>query len=517
MSWSGRLGGKARYTGPTWTVPLEKLKVAIVERGALESAKNGDIICTVRSGTKGSTVATTIRWIIDAGVQVVKGDKLVELDDSGLVEQRKDQQIVVDKARADMLAAVEAYNITLSQNESDLQAKRIAVELARIDLKKYQKGEFPQLLKDVLGRIKVAESDLEQQRDRAAWAKRMLKKGYFSASQAEAEQSRLQSYELALSKLQEEQRVLVDPEYGLKMRTEADLGNKVKQAADELDRAKAQASAKEVQARIDRDTKKSIHQQGLDKLKEIEEEIKKCRLVAPQDGLVVYYVSDQARGGGGAQQAIVAQGEPVREGQKLMQIPDLAHMVVNVRVHEAWVSALHNEKSPTDKRTWQPSEIRIDAIPNRVFHGHVKTVDTVAGQQDWFASDVKLYKTMVSIDEAVEGLKPGMSAEVTILADESPTEVMVVPVQAIIGAISLGATPRCYVVGANGQPEPRDVVVGLSNQRFVEVKSGLAVGDNVVLNPAALLAEEGSKSGAEKEAEGQNSAGAGKGGSKTQK
>ena len=61
---------------------------------------------------------------------------------------------------------------------------------------------------------------------------------------------------------------------------------------------------------------------------------------------------------------------------------------------------------------------------------------------------MKLYKTVVSIDEPVEGLKPGMSAEVTIYADESPTDVMVVPVQAIVGTISLGARPRCFVRGA---------------------------------------------------------------------
>ena len=60
------------FSGPTCDVKLEKLKVAIVERGSLESAKNGDIICTVRSGTKGSTNATTIKWILDAGVEVKK-------------------------------------------------------------------------------------------------------------------------------------------------------------------------------------------------------------------------------------------------------------------------------------------------------------------------------------------------------------------------------------------------------------------------------------------------------------
>src|SRR5262245_586350 len=77
----GGLFGSASFTGPTWTVKRDKLKVTIVARGNLESAKNGDIICNVRSGTKGSTSATTIKWLIDNGMEVKKGDKVIELDD----------------------------------------------------------------------------------------------------------------------------------------------------------------------------------------------------------------------------------------------------------------------------------------------------------------------------------------------------------------------------------------------------------------------------------------------------
>ena len=484
---ASKLFGKAPFTGPTYTVRKEKLKVAIVERGTLESAKNGDIVCTVRSGTKGSTIATTIKWIIDPGVQVVKGDKLMELDSSGFVEQLKDQKIKVDQAKANWVTANEQYRIQESQNESDIEAAKNALDLAKIDLKKYVEGEFIQALEDVEGRIETARSDLENWKDRAAWSARMHKKGLMSKVQADADESRVDASRIALTKVETEKRVLVD---FIKGRTIQDLSAKLAEANRALDRVKSQARAKLAQADADRLAKDSVYKQELTRKQEIEAEIAKCLVLAPQDGLVVYYVSDQVRGGGGSQHSIVAQGEPVREGQKMMQIPDLSHMVVNVRVHEAMVSTLHNEKDPKDKSSWQPAEIRIDAIPNRVLRGHVKTVDTVAAQQDWFASDVKLYKTVVSIDEPVEGLKPGMSAEVTIYADESPTEVMVVPVQAIIGTISLGASPKCFVVGADGQPKLRDIVVGMSNQRLVEVQSGLNEGDKVVLDAAPLLAED---------------------------
>ena len=180
MSWAGKLLGKAPFTGPTWTVPKEKLKVAIVERGTLESARNGDIVCTVRSGTKGSTIATTIKWIIEPGVQVVKGDKLVELDSSGFVEQLKDQKIKVDQAKAAWVTANEQYHIQESQNESDIEAAKNTLDLARIDLEKYEKAEFVQALEDVDGRIEIARADLDIWADAFSWSSRMVRKGYMS-------------------------------------------------------------------------------------------------------------------------------------------------------------------------------------------------------------------------------------------------------------------------------------------------------------------------------------------------
>src|SRR5262249_34043998 len=58
--WSGSLFGSPPFNGPTWTVRKERPKIAIVERGSLESAKNSDIVCNVKAGTKGGTVSSTI-------------------------------------------------------------------------------------------------------------------------------------------------------------------------------------------------------------------------------------------------------------------------------------------------------------------------------------------------------------------------------------------------------------------------------------------------------------------------
>jgi HlyD family secretion protein len=534
--WTGALFGRPPFNGPTWKVQKQRLRITIVERGSLESANNGDIVCTVKARAQGSTTASTIKWLVDAGAEVKgpewkkgaewkrdvisgfvattvglgpaplghgplpisaltaiakqngEGEKLMELDSSGLIDQLQSQSIEVDKAKSTLVGADEDYHIQELDNESDIEKARNTLDLARIDLEKYLKGDYPQAEKDIKGRLVTTKSDVDDWETRAAWSARMVKKGLMSKVQADTDASRAEGARIAMGKVEEELRVL---DY-TRRRTIQDLNAKVAEAKRGLEKAQSQARAKLEQKRAARLSARSVYEQQLARKRDLEIEIAKCTLTAPQDGMVVYFVPEQVRGGGGSQQSIVAQGEPVREGQKMLQIPDLSQMLVNVRVHEALVSHLHNEED--DKSSGQEAQIRVDAYPNRILKGHVKRVDTVASQQDWFSADVKLYKTLVAIDEPMDGLKPGMSAEVTIIAKATEKPVLVIPIQSVVGTISMGSTRKCFVLGSDGQPELRDIIVGMSNEQLVEVRpwdeatrTGLKEGERVVQNPAPLL------------------------------
>lgn len=505
--------------------------MTITERGQLEAAENNDITCRVKARSANSTVATTIRWIIDDGTQVKRGDRLVQLDDSGLYEQMKVQKITLDTARAAWVQADTNYSIVESQNKSDVETAKLALELSRIDLEKYVKGDYVKDLQEIEGRVMIARSDLAMWEERSAWSARMSKPGrrYVTQAQSQADEARLKSAQIALSKVNEEKRVL---EKFLGPRTRKDLQGKIDEATRALERVQGQAKAKEIQAESDRQSKRSVYEQESSRYHEIEEEIKKCLILAPQDGLVVYYVPEQSRFGSGSQQSIVAQGEPVREGQKLMRIPDLSHMVVNTRVHEAMVTRVRGEKwrrtgftesmqaglmltpgvlgkvaaqaSYLDQREeigdrfraldtrkvadGQSAQVRVDAFPDRMMSGEVKSVATVASQQDFFSSDVKVYPTLVTIKDSVSNLKPGMSAEVTIFTESARESCLTVPVQAILGSVDMGNTRRVYVMTPGG-PAARDVVVGLSNDKMAEIETGLAEGDLVVVNSRILLSD----------------------------
>jgi HlyD family secretion protein len=506
---------------------FEPLNLTVVERGALESADNRDVTCRVRAGSKAT--ALNIKWVIDDGAQVKAGDLLMEIDDSPLQDALKAEKILLDQARSAWVAADENYKIQMSQNESDIKTAEVKLQLARIDLKNFLEGAYPADLKVKLGAIKTAESNVEQQRDRAAWAARMVKKGYQTVSQAQAEQSKLESCELDLGKAREDLRVLTDPVFGTKKLTETDKTNNVAELERALVRTKLQAIAKEVQAESDRQAKRSVYLQEQDKYDDIEDQVRRCIITSPQDGMVVYFMSDQSRFGSGSSQSIIAQGEPVKEGQKLMRIPDLRRMLVNTKIHEAMVRRIKGEVwHPTgfpdalratlfmnpdpvsrmmnlyampeirerlrDKELEKIEDgmratVRVDAFPERPLTGHVKTVGTVASQQDWMSADVKVYQTMISIEESLEGLKPGMSAEVTIHVESAGEHVLTVPIQAVVGGAEMGRTRKVYVHTPGKPPEERVISIGLSNETVVEVREGLKEGEEVVLNPRALLGD----------------------------
>jgi HlyD family secretion protein len=559
-------------------VKLESLPVSVVGKGALESADNRDIICKVKAGSKG-TFASTIRWVIDDGSIVAKGQLLMELDDSALDESYKQQSITVEKAEAEWIRADNDYLIQLKDNESLIVAAQAAFRVAELDLDKFiglraeptlnpfgalvgahgtimEKGEYRQKLDDVSARLKAAESDLEAYRERSAWAERSAKLGYLTISQSKVEQSKLSGASDNFEKLRKEQYIL---ENFMREKDLTDLKSKWDVARIGLDKALQTAEAKAAQADSIRKTNRSVHQSELNRLREIEQQIKECKIRAPQDGMVVYFKSEQGRNSSGQQ--LIAIGEQVREGQKLMRIPDLRRMQVNTRIHEAqigrvrgddrqatrildylrigmmtmtdpmcrlagqheqplnWVQDEVKHKEYEIRREGHRASVRVDAFPDKVFAARVRTVAAVAQQADWFSSDVKLYPTQVLITESVTGLKPDMNAEVTIHIDDATEPVLAVPIQSVVGGAESGPKRTVWVM-ASGTPVEREVQLGKFNDAMIEVLGGLEEGDEVVVNPKALagdkakVREENGNGGRPKGEGGWEKKGGGEGGKK---
>jgi hypothetical protein len=101
------------------------------------------------------------------------------------------------------------------------------------------------------------------------------------------------------------------------------------------------------------------------------------------------------------------------------------------------------------------------------------------------SANVKEYAALVSIEGEPGSLKPGMTAEVEILiADLS--NVFAVPVSAVV---EQRGRFYAWVEPPGGKPERRPLVVGMTNDKMIEISDGLKEGDQVLLNPRAVVSE----------------------------
>ena len=91
-------------------------------------------------------------------------------------------------------------------------------------------------------------------------------------------------------------------------------------------------------------------------------------------------------------------------------------------------------------------------------------------------SSVVTYQIVVSLDQQPAGVLAGMTAQVTIRLAEA-NGVVTVPSTALSGR---AGNYVVRVMTATGQPEPRQVQVGLVSTSLAEIKSGINAGDLVV-------------------------------------
>jgi HlyD family secretion protein len=412
----------------TQTVRLGELKISVVEKGTLESQKNQDAFCNVEGGT-------SIIMIKAEGTRVTKGELVCELDSAALRDSLTNQNITTKSAEANYKNAV------------------LTREVAEIAVTEYVEGIFKQDMATVEGEIKLAESELSRALDRVDWAQRMSKKGYISMAQKVSEDLALKKAMFTLEQAQGKKKVLVD---FTKEKTIKELKSEVEKShSDEL-------------------AKKATHELEVGKEKKLERQIAACKILAPSDGLVVY-ANDPSRAFM-SNTPQVEEGAQVRERQKIFSLPDISLMQVNTKVHESHINKV---------KKGMKAKIRVDAFSNELLEGEVTDVAALPDTASFFSSDIKVYTTKVRIVSPLPGLRPGMNAEVTIEVNQLD-KVLTVPVLAVLeynGKIHL--TKKI-----DGRFVPKEIVLGLSNEKFVEIKSGAKEGEIVAMSPISLMSEE---------------------------
>ena len=131
---------------------------------------------------------------------------------------------------------------------------------------------------------------------------------------------------------------------------------------------------------------------------------------------------------------------------------------------------------------------RVDAFPDRTLTGHVKSVGTVASQQDW----TERGREGVSDDDLNRRGGRGPEAGHERGSDDPRRE----RGRARVDGADAGncrrsrAGPHTQGVRAHiRRAAIEKSFVGLSNEKIVEIREGLKEGDEVVLNPKVLLGD----------------------------
>jgi HlyD family secretion protein len=395
----------------------------VLEQGEIESSSNIDVVNEVKA--RGSS-GMTILWVIPEGSYIKKGDKLIELDSSGLQDELTAQRIKVLGAEALVISS----EATVSTNE--------------IALQEYLEGTYQSERKAILSEIDVAEQSLRKSELNLESARRLAAKGMLKGLQIEAEEFSLSNARNVLESAQARLKVL-----------------------DELTREKnkVQLSSNIESSKAKLSSDRNVLAEEQSKQNEIEDLIKKCVILSPADGIVVY---NNERSRSGAAEFMVKEGSVVRERQIILRLPDPGKMQVKAMVNESRIVKILPGMS---------AKVRVSAYPNEML-ARVKRVNKYAEPGSWFSSSVKEYAAYLEIIDPPEAIRTGMSAEVRIYVEQL-SDAIQVPIHGIYEFQG-----RLFCLKKEGPGwETIEVKIGASNEKFVTVTEGLNEGDEIALNP----------------------------------
>lgn len=165
---------------------------------------------------------------------------------------------------------------------------------------------------------------------------------------------------------------------------------------------------------------------------------------------------------------LVKAGDTIDAGAKLCTIYDLSYLKMTMNVDELDINKISVGQDVT---------ITADAVEGKTFAGKVTKIN-MAGTT---TNGVTTYPVEVQIDNPDEDLLPGMNVSTEIVVSQAD-DVIAIPV----GAVTRG-NMVLVKTGANSSEDPSipegyeyvEVETGISNDSYVEIKSGINEGDEI--------------------------------------
>ena len=273
-----------------------------------------------------------------------------------------------------------------------------------------------------------------------------------------------------------------------------------KKAAYDIDvAALAQAKAQLNQAKAQTASARGHLQTQVATLRVNEDLLNRTLAIAPFDGIVT---NEPMREG-----ETVVEGIQNTEGSTIMTIANMSVVTAEVKVDETDIVNI---------RLGQPADVSVDALPGKVFKGHVTLVGDQAllrstgiatSQSTSGTEEAKDFKVVVTLDHPTDDLRPGLSTTAKITTAHK-ANILALPIQALTmydpasGKFRQGGVQAATITKSNpaqgvfvvskdssGKLRARFVPVttGITGATEMEVLSGLKPGDEIVTGPYKTL------------------------------
>jgi len=404
----------------------------VLEQGEVESSNNVEIRCEVKNRAGGNSPSTSILKIVEEGTWVKEGDWLITFDAAKIENDLRQQRITANASKTKMIQAKADY------------------ETAVIEREEYLMGTYEQDRKGIQNRIFEAKENVAKEKLALESVERSVARGLVPKLQMRGQQFRVDAAQNVL-----------------------DLAEQDLEVLDKYTKAKnlTQLESNIEAAKVRLENEEASYAEELTNLKEIEEQLTKCTVTAPEAGQVVYANVQSSRS---SSEFVVEAGAAVRERQVIIRLPDPANMQVKAKVNEARVNLV---------RVGMPVEISIDAFGDKPLMGEVSKVNKYAEPGNWWSSTAKQYATEIKVLDPPPEIRSGLTAEVRIHV-ERKEDAMLVPVQAIF---EKNGYTFCLADKGNDDWETVKVQISSANEKMISIDedqtSGLANGQTVVLNP----------------------------------
>lgn len=222
------------------------------------------------------------------------------------------------------------------------------------------------------------------------------------------------------------------------------------------------------------DARQSV-QQARAQLEKAQDDLTKTTIYSPLTGRVIKLNAEEGE--------VVVSGTMNNPASVIGEIADLSEILANVDVDETEVVLV---------KLGQEAVIKVDALPNKEYHGKVIEVGS-KGFSKPNQPDVTFFDVEILLDDPDLDLRPGMSVRAEIRTEIHPNT-LVVPIQAVVereaeegDAAAAGEDVNVVFVVENGKAVQRTVRTGISDETRVEIVSGVKAGETVVTGPYRSL------------------------------